>query len=196
MKKNKDDIFTPEMNAVCAAYEQCNDIRAAALRADVSPAQVADWIEDIPAFRYKIDLIKSRKDADLTWEGGEGLNQKQRSYLVAFSQSGRVGHSARIAGVTYQAVHQWRKGSEAFRIAEESAREMATQALEDEATRRAGEGGSDRLMEFMLKALKPGMYANLGTEGQAQFIKIVGLESETAKKLAAEVAEINSKEQK
>lgn len=191
--------LTDEMNRVCEAYEKVNDLRSAALQCDISPAEVSDWIEANSTFRYKIDLIAAKKTAKRNvWEGDETLTDQQRAYLAAFAVSGRVGHSAEVAGTTVQSVCRWRttgQNPEHFNAAEALAREMAIQSLEDEAARRATVGESDRLLEFMLKGNKPDRYANAGGEAQHQFIKVVGLPQDAADKLAKEVAAI-SKENK
>jgi len=186
VSKAKDPIFTPEMNRVVAAFEQCDDLRSAALQCDISPKQVADWIEENAAFRYKIDLIESLKSSKRNvWED-EKLSDYQRRYLGALAMTGRVAHSAKCAGITPQAVTKWRS-DEYFVAAESLARRLSVEVLEDEMFRRAKECGSDRLLEFALKGNMPEKYANAGGEAQTQFIKVVATDAEIAKQLAAEV---------
>lgn len=190
MSKAKDPIFSADMNRVVAAFEQCEDLRAAALQCNISPAQVADWIEENAAFRYKLDLIESLKASKRNVWDDDKLTDNQRRYLGALAMTGRVSHSAKCAGITPQNLTHWRGQNEHFVAAEALARRIAAEALEDEMFRRATEGGSDRLLEFALKGNMPEKYANAGGEAQTQFIKVIGTDSETAKQLAAEVESI------
>lgn len=102
---------------------------------------------------------------------------KKRAYLAALAETGNRSIAARAAGVARSTIYtpQWRE-DEVFVTAEMQALEIAADALEEEARRRAvlgveepvgwyrGEPGgtvtrySDTLLIFLLKGLRPQKY--------------------------------------
>lgn len=92
--------------------------------------------------------------------------------MAALGETANATEACRIAGVSRDAVYAWRNEDSDFRAKWEAALELGTDALEDEAVRRAHAGTdkpvfyqgtecgkvreySDTLMIFMLKARRP-----------------------------------------
>jgi len=99
----------------------------------------------------------------------------QQKFLLRLAETSNVSAACKRAKVSRQHAYQTRNEDEPFRIAWEEALEVATEALELEARRRAEKGVlepvfylgvkagtirrySDTLLIFLLKAHKPGMY--------------------------------------
>lgn len=94
-------------------------------------------------------------------------------FLHELAESGSVTKAAKAADVARQTVYEWREADAAFAAAWDQAIEIATDALEEEARRRAKDGWeepvftkdgencgtirrySDRLMEVLLRAHRP-----------------------------------------
>jgi hypothetical protein len=79
-------------------------------------------------------------------------------FLTALEQTGNVSAAARAAGIVRQNAYLTRANHPAFAAAWEEALEVACDALELEARKRAMEGESDVLMIFLLKAHRPEKY--------------------------------------
>ena len=86
-------------------------------------------------------------------------DQKQR-YLAAIARVGTLTAGCRDARCSRHTVYKWREHDAEFAIAEHDAREGFADRLEEEAVRRATnpEGGSDRMLEMLLKAVRPDKY--------------------------------------
>ena len=97
---------------------------------------------------------------------------KEAEFLEALTTCGNVTRACEIAQVSRRSVYEWRDADESFAGAWIAAQRLGTEALEDEATRRAFEGTlrpvfhqgaecgvvrefSDVLMVFLLKARNP-----------------------------------------
>lgn len=104
------------------------------------------------------------------WTGGEitqltptrarkpnAKNWKQQ-FLVVFAETGTITHACEAVGVARKTVYNARQKDEAFGLAFADADEAVTEGLERECIRRALEG-SDRLLEFILKARRPEKYS-------------------------------------
>lgn len=102
----------------------------------------------------------------------ERTHKKREKFLDALAETASVVKACEIAKVGRRTVYDWRKNDEAFADAWDDALDVGTDALEDEATRRAFEGWdepvhyqgvatstirkySDTLLMFMLKARRP-----------------------------------------
>ena len=81
----------------------------------------------------------------------------EERFLSLYAQTGNVTASARACGITKHPVYKRRTAEPEFARRMDEARELAIEALEAEARRRALDG-SDVLLIFLLKALKPEMY--------------------------------------
>lgn len=98
--------------------------------------------------------------------------QNETAFLDALAQTASVTAACEIAGIGRRSVYEWREEDKEFATRWEAALELGTDALEDEAVRRAREGVnkpvfhrgevcghvreySDTLMIFMLKARRP-----------------------------------------
>lgn len=110
----------------------------------------------------------------------KGLKMRQKKFLDLLSQNTNVTKSCEMAALNRIHAYDLRDRDEKFRVAWDRAIETGTEALIDEATRRATEGvdddvygkdddgnyiiigtknkRSDRLLEFMLKARKKDMF--------------------------------------
>lgn len=102
----------------------------------------------------------------------ERTHKKREAFLNALAETASVVKACDVAKVGRRTVYDWRRDDEAFAEAWERALDIGTDALEDEATRRAFEGWdepvhyqgiatstirkySDTLLMFMLKARRP-----------------------------------------
>ena len=78
-------------------------------------------------------------------------------FLTAFEQTGTVVQAARAAGIDRMTAYRARQADEDFAIAWADVEEKVTETLERVALQRAIDG-SDRLIEFLLKARRPDRY--------------------------------------
>lgn len=92
-----------------------------------------------------------------------GLEHDEHSrarVIEAFREYGRVDLACQAAGVGRTCHYEWLKAypdyAESFRLAKDAAIGL----LEDKAKERAMSGESDRLLEFLLKGLKPEVYGD------------------------------------
>ena len=81
----------------------------------------------------------------------------QRAFLAALEIQGNVTASAKAAGVTPKTCYQHRRQNPDFAELWQQALERSADELEVEARKRA-KAGSDVLLMFLLKGLKPQMY--------------------------------------
>jgi AcrR family transcriptional regulator len=96
-------------------------------------------------------------------------------FLEKLAATGHITRSCKAAGVPRRTIYNWRKADEAFAAAWDEAVELAIDALEDEAIRRAKDGVlkpvfqggkkvgtvreySDGLLQFLLKGKRPERY--------------------------------------
>lgn len=104
------------------------------------------------------------------------LHLKKEAFLTAFAQCGSITKSAKAAGCCRQCHYRWMEEDPEYPRRFSDAAEEATEALEDEARRRAVEGVerkrynkdgdliseetvySDTLLIFLLNGLKPEKY--------------------------------------
>lgn len=91
--------------------------------------------------------MKGRKPTDTQWT----------RFYTLLSETGNVTASAAGAGLGRTTVYEAMRTNEQIRERIEDAKEEATERLEHEARRRAV-AGSDVLLIFLLKALKPAVY--------------------------------------
>lgn len=99
-------------------------------------------------------------------------NKKRAEFLDALAETASVVRACEVSGVPRRTAYDWRRDDEEFAAEWERALDIGTDALEDEATRRAFEGVdepvhyqgvatstirkySDTLLMFMLKARRP-----------------------------------------
>src|SRR5262249_22159554 len=86
-----------------------------------------------------------------------GLTPNQRRFLAAYARVGNVTAAADLAGLCRTNHYLWSPASPAYAEAFRAAQEEAVERLEEEARRRAM-AGSDLLLIFLLKALRPEVY--------------------------------------
>ena len=89
----------------------------------------------------------------------DGLTHEERvdEFIRLLSEGNRVRAAAAAVGITPSALYRKRKTKPDFDKAWTDALRVTVEKLESEAMRRAM-NGSDKLMEFMLKALAPEKY--------------------------------------
>jgi len=109
------------------------------------------WEPDVPAIASTESTAPTPGPADHVWPGWAA------HFIELYAQLGVVMLAARGAGVDRSMPYRLRQESQSFAQAWEDAREASIQALEAEARRRAMTG-SDRLLQFLLKAARPAMY--------------------------------------
>jgi hypothetical protein len=97
-----------------------------------------------------IEQLKSYKE----WTRVKGL---KRTLIAHYSECGSLIIACNLTNIHPSTVKQWLVHDEEFREDYDVATDMAVAILEHEARRRALEG-SDRLLEFLLKSLKPEVY--------------------------------------
>lgn len=117
---------------------------------------------------------KARKSYKVNYKP-EDMEVVMAMFLEAYAACGSISHAAKIVGITPSSVYYRRKNDPAFKAAFESAQEMATHRMEDEAYRRAVFGVektkyhqgipvgvereySDSLLQMLLKANDPDKY--------------------------------------
>ncbi len=89
---------------------------------------------------------------------GDTIKKRWREkFLAALARGCSVSQAARLAGISRQHAYRCRSRSQTFAQQWEDAIEQGTDALEDEAVRRAL-AGSDTLLMFLLKARRPEKY--------------------------------------
>ena len=93
------------------------------------------------------------KDVPLT------LADRKKAALAAYVETGIVASACRAVGIGRTTWYRWIREDKDFAAVVENAREMVADDLESEAVRRA-KNGSDVLLIFLLKGLKPEKYGN------------------------------------
>lgn len=127
-------------------------------------------------FRNKNELIKAIIKAQKLPDPLHKITHlKKRAFLLSFAECGNIRRAAEESGVTRRAHYFWLKEDPDYAEAFEDAKEMAIEALEEEARRRAHDGVdkpvfykgdkvatvkeySDTLLIFLLKSLRPEKY--------------------------------------
>lgn len=84
---------------------------------------------------------------------------KKRLFLTAFAEHGVVLTAAELAGINRWTHYHWLRTDAVYAEAFEEAERSAITSLEDEARKRAI-GGSDTLLIFLLKGLRPERYSD------------------------------------
>lgn len=135
--------------------------------------------------------------------------RKKTAFLEEYMRSGRVDLATRHVGILYHFPYHWARVDEEFKAAWARAREVAAQALEDAAYRRAKTGVlvpvyqkgmlvgmerrySDGLTMFLLKGMKPDVYRDRvehsgDPASPVQHKVTVGLSDEVAEQMRAKV---------
>ena len=90
----------------------------------------------------------------LLWIKAQGL---KRAFLIAYAECGSLITACNLANVHPTTVRGWLRNDELFLEEFDTATDNAVSMLEMEARRRAL-AGSDRLLEFLLKSLRPEVY--------------------------------------
>ncbi|GIV18990.1 MAG: hypothetical protein KatS3mg023_0741 [Armatimonadota bacterium] len=101
----------------------------------------------------------------------------REKFLAALARGCSVSQASRLAGISRQHAYRCRSRSQTFAQQWQDAWEQGTDALEDEAVRRAL-AGSDTLLMFLLKARRPEKFRdNVRVEHDASREMLDALES-------------------
>lgn len=84
--------------------------------------------------------------------------QKKEKFLEAYAELGTITHAAKAAGIDRRTHYDWLEADEDYGHAFADAEQAAVDMLEGEARRRAF-AGSDTLVIFLLKGMRPEKYA-------------------------------------
>jgi transposase-like protein len=112
--------------------------------------------------------------------GANGTDEAKEKFLDALSECGNISRAAKLAGIPRRTLYNWRDEDEEFQRLWDKAAAYGTDALEDEAIRRAYEGVekpvyyqgavcgsvqeySDSLLALLLKARKPDRFRENST---------------------------------
>jgi hypothetical protein len=121
---------------------------------DITPASPRPKRKGRAPKRKASKAKSSSQDIDFT-----KFTLKKRRFLQRFAQCGTITHAARYAGVSRPTIYAWRREEDGeFAKAFDDAQEMACDALEVEARKRAVNGHSDTLLIFLLKGARPEKY--------------------------------------
>ena len=82
---------------------------------------------------------------------------KKRAFLIAYSRAGNISQACAAVGIGRRTHYDWLASDTEYEAGFQLAGEYAADALEAEARRRAFEG-SDLLLIFLLKGLRPERY--------------------------------------
>lgn len=137
--------------------EGTGDVDLAAAAAGIKPGTAKNRRSTDPDFAVRWETAIGNAPAGETKR--EGAGDWIDSFLRVFRASGNASAAARAAKVSRKTVYEWRDEDADFRADFEHAREQAVEMLELIARQRAL-GGSDRLLEFLLKAHKPEVYGD------------------------------------
>lgn len=87
-------------------------------------------------------------------------DRARTTFLEQLAETCNVSHSARVAGMSRNAAYSWRADDAEFERDWDEAIEQAVDKLEKVAWDRASkeDGGSDRMLEILLKAHRPEKY--------------------------------------
>lgn len=87
-------------------------------------------------------------------------NRARAKFIEVLRDTCNVSAAARAAGIGRRTVYEWRDADPEFAAAWAEAEEEAVDKLEEVARERATEGGSDRMLEILLKAHRPEKYVD------------------------------------
>ena len=122
------------------------------------------------------------------------LSLEKQGFIVQYMTCGTLTGAYRSTGITPFRFKSWKDEDEEFRLYVEAAADAIADGLEAEALRRAM-NGSDKLLETMLKAVKPEKYATRKMEKVDKNVNVaVGSWSELAKRSEAELVHADVRE--
>jgi hypothetical protein len=79
-------------------------------------------------------------------------DRARAAFLQVFSETCNVSEAARKANISRRAAYEWRDADASFAADWDEAEQVAVDKLEQVAWERATTGGSDRMLEILLKA--------------------------------------------
>ena len=134
---------------------------------------------------------------DVGGRRGPGRDQARRPdwavrFLEVFAATGNVRLSAGAAGVSRDAPYKRAKSDQAFAARWAASREDAMDSLAGEARRRAL-AGSDRLLMFLLRALRPEVYRDNWIDVRAVAERMAKAEGLDADEVIAEAERLVAK---
>lgn len=144
-KRWKEDILTSAYDQAClglTSREICDVLKC-------HPPTFKKWLKEKPELRQIIkrgqELYKEKKEENEE-AGIAGLdlslihNTRKRRFLIHYAQCGNVSKAARKVGVARKTHYSWYEKDPVYQEQFQYADEIATDRLEEEATRRAVEG--------------------------------------------------------
>lgn len=85
-------------------------------------------------------------------------DERRRIFLEEYAKFGTQTTAAKIAGLSYNTIENWKKENPEFAAAMRESQQMLVEKLEKCAVERATGGGSDPILMFLLKALDRNKY--------------------------------------
>lgn len=85
------------------------------------------------------------------------MKENQENALLGYEQTGTITGACQFAGVTRSTWYAWKRKTKKFATAVAEVEQVVADSLEREAFRRAY-GGSDSLLIFLLKGMRPEKY--------------------------------------
>lgn len=109
--------------------------------------------------RRNLELVNGHKPIEQleSYKQWSKVNGLKRTFIAHYSECGSLIIACNLTNIHPSSVKMWLANDEDFRNDYDVATDMAIAILEHEARRRAL-AGSDRLLEFLLKSLKPEVY--------------------------------------
>lgn len=109
--------------------------------------------------RRNLELVNGHKPIEQleSYKQWSKVNGLKRTFIAHYSECGSLIIACNLTNIHPASVKMWLANDEDFRDDYDVATDMAIAILEHEARRRAL-AGSDRLLEFLLKSLKPEVY--------------------------------------
>lgn len=140
-----------------SAYQSEKDEAIAARTAGVTVKTVRNWAARDREFGAK--RIAIREGEQIVQPPRAGAGDWMPPFLARLRGSGTVRYACEAAGVSRQTVYAWKRRDPEFARQWDEAQEDAVEALEAAARVRAL-SGSDRLLMFLLRAIRPDKYGD------------------------------------
>jgi transcriptional regulator with XRE-family HTH domain len=128
----------------------------AARQTGVARATISEWRRNDPEFGAAWDALRDERAE----HDDERRAEAQRVALETYAQGWSMTKAAQAAGVHRATVASWCKSDTEFAKAWAEAEQQGADILEDAAFERGMFGGSDRMLELMLKSRLPAKFTD------------------------------------
>lgn len=153
-------MFNAKINAKTAPARSSEEIQKAMQR--IAPmGQMQKMVGRV----LRIDIDKCRKirwkrKANIAAAGDKLMTRKMRqdAFLKAYALIGTISGAAKVAHILKYKHYEWLREDPAYLARFQDAQQERNDRLEEEAIRRAIDGGSDQLLMFLLKGNMPERY--------------------------------------